>query len=432
MNMEKINIVTLGCSKNLVDSEVIATYLKKQNKQIVFDEFDNIDYQTVIVNTCGFIHDAKEESIDTIMYFLKLKEENKISKLYVTGCLSERYRQEMTTEIPEVDAIFGVDLKEILSNFQVDYKKQLYGERLISTPSHYAYLKIAEGCDRKCGFCAIPAIRGKHISKTIEQLVQEATFLVNSGVKEILLISQDTSYYGKDIYDSFKINELLHRLSAVPNLEWLRLHYLYPAQDTNRIINTISSLSNVCNYVDIPFQHISDKILRSMRRGHSEKINWQIVEHYRKTLPEGALRTTFIVGYPGETDKDFQQLVDFVEQAQFDRLGVFTYSEEDGTFAATLNDDVPEEVKNERKEIIMNIQSQISLRKNQQKIGKTFKVLIDRLEDEHFIGRTEYDSPEVDNEVLIKPAPELKIGNFYEVKITDALEYDLFGEIVSR
>jgi ribosomal protein S12 methylthiotransferase len=426
--MEKINIITLGCSKNLVDSEVIATYLQNQNKVVVFDDFENTDYQTVIVNTCGFIHDAKVESIDTIMYFAKLKQEKIIKQLFVTGCLSERYRKELQADIPEADAIFGVNLLEILKNFNVDYRKNLYGERLISTPSHYAYLKIAEGCNKKCAFCAIPAIRGKHISKTIDEIYNEAQFLVNQGVKEILLISQDTSYYGKDNYNSLKINELLYKISEINNLSWLRLHYLYPTTETIETINTIAKLTNVCNYIDIPFQHASDKILKSMRRGHTQKLNRQIIEHFKNILPQGALRTTFIVGYPGETDKDFRQLVDFIQEAKFDRLGVFTYSEEEGTFAANLKDDVPENIKNERKEIIMDIQTQISLEKNLQKIGKTYKVLIDDYDGTYFIGRTELDSPEVDNEVLIK-SENLEIGEFYNVKITDAAEFDLFGKV---
>lgn len=429
--MDKINIITLGCSKNLVDSEVLATYLNKNNQKVVFDSQKN-DANIIVINTCGFINDAKEESINTILEYANLKELRKIDKLFVTGCLSERYRADLKKEIPEVDAFFGVnELSSILAKLNVDYKKELYGERIYSTPKHYAFLKIAEGCDRKCSFCAIPAIRGKHISQPIEKLKAEAEYLTKKGAKEILLISQDTSFYGKDLYGDYKLKQLLEQLIEIDDLTWLRLHYLYPANHLAPIIDLMAQSPKICNYIDIPFQHVSDNLLNSMRRGHTEKSSRELIEMFRNKVPNGALRTTMIVGYPNETDADFQKLVDFIEEVKFDRLGVFTYSEEEGTYAGTLEDNVPEEVKLERMEQIMDIQSQISLEKNTLKIGQTLKVLVDRKEGEYFIGRTEFDSPEVDNEVLID-AKKLKIGEFYNVKINSAEEFDLFGEIIDN
>jgi ribosomal protein S12 methylthiotransferase len=427
--MNKVNIITLGCSKNLVDSEMLATYLSKNNIEVLFDKYDD-SAKIVVINTCGFIADAKEESIDTILEFAQLKEESAIEKIYVMGCLSERYKKELKEEIPEVDDFFGVnDLPQILQTLRADYKKELYGERLISTPSHYAYLKIAEGCNRKCSFCAIPAIRGPHISQSIEKLTAQAKYLTSKGVKELLLISQDTAYYGKDLYGDFKLKELTEELLKIEQLVWLRLHYLYPTFNIVPIIELMAQNKKLCDYIDIPFQHISNKILRSMRRAHNEKIIRDLVEIFRNKVPLGALRSTFIVGYPGETDKDFQKLVDFIQEVKFDRLGVFTYSEEEGTYAATLPDDVPEKVKIQRMDTIMEIQKNISLEKNQKKIGNTLKVIIDRKENDYFVARTEYDSPEVDNEVLIK-ADNLKIGEFYNVRIFDAFEYDLLAEIM--
>ncbi len=428
--MDKINIITLGCSKNLVDSEVLATYLKKNNQQIVFDSETN-DCNIIVINTCGFINDAKEESVNTILEYANLKGQKQIDKLFVTGCLSERYKTQLVNEIPEVDAFFGVnDLTKILDRLNVDYKKELYGERIYSTPKHYAFLKIAEGCNRKCSFCAIPAIRGNHISQPMEKLIAEAKYLTRKGAKELLLISQDTSFYGKDLYGDFKLRELLEKLVEIDELLWLRLHYLYPANHLEPIVDLMAQNEKICNYIDIPFQHASDKILKSMHRGHTEKTNRDLIDMFRKKVPKGALRTTMIVGYPNETDADFQKLVDFVEEIRFDRLGVFTYSEEEGTFAGTLNDNVPQNIKEERKDYIMQLQSNISLEKNTEKIGKTIKVLIDRQEGDFFIGRTEFDSPEVDNEVLIK-SDNIKIGDFYKVKITSAEEFDLFGQIVN-
>jgi len=428
--MNKINITTLGCSKNLVDSEHLATFLKKNNFLPIFDGGLS-DAETVVINTCGFINDAKEESVDTILQFIEAKKLNVVKKVFVIGCLSERYREDLKSEIPEIDGVFGVnDIPEILKSLNVDYKKELYGERIISTPDHYAFLKIAEGCNRACSFCAIPAIRGKHISQPIEKLVAEANFLVDNGAKELLLISQDTSYYGKDLYNDFRLRNLLDELVKIDKLEWLRLHYLYPANHLEPALKLMAENPKICNYIDIPFQHISNSILSSMKRGHDASKIRQNIELFRKLVPDVALRTTMIVGYPGETDKDFKELLNFVEETKFDRLGAFTYSEEEGTSAASLKDDVSEELKQERLEELMELQSGISLDKNEQKVGKTFKVLIDKQEDDVFIGRTEYDSPEVDNEVIISAENDLKVGSFYKVKIISAEEFDIYGEII--
>ncbi|MBN2892108.1 MAG: 30S ribosomal protein S12 methylthiotransferase RimO [Bacteroidales bacterium] len=425
----KINIITLGCSKNLVDSEVLGTHLHKFKNKIIFDgEIDS--GKIAIVNTCGFINDAKEESIETIMNLVQAKQEKSIEKIYVMGCLSERYKKDLISEIPEVDGFFGVnDLPEILSSLNADSKNILHGERLISTPSHYAFLKIAEGCNRQCAFCAIPMIRGNHISQPVENIVAEADYLTKNGVKELMLISQDLSYYGKDLYGEYHLRKLLDELVKVEKLEWLRLHYLYPTDFLEPVLDLMAQNPKICSYIDIPFQHISSKILKSMKRGHSEKSVRDLVDLFRKKVPDVALRTTMIVGYPGETDEDFRKLVDFVQQADFDRLGVFTYSEEEGTSAAKFKDDVSAELKQERLDEIMEIQSSISLKKNQEKIGKIFKVLIDREEQDYFVGRTEFDSPEVDNEVLIPKTKKLKTGLFYNVKINSAEEFDLIGEV---
>ncbi len=427
--MKKINITTLGCSKNLVDSEHLATYLKNNNYIPVFD--GNIDDAKIaIINTCGFINDAKEESVDTILQFIEAKKNKAVDKVFVMGCLTERYKNEIKTEMPEIDGVFGVnDLPKILKNLEIDYKKELYGERITSTPNHYAYLKIAEGCNRNCSFCAIPAIRGKHISQPIEKIISEAKFIVNKGVKEILLISQDTSFYGKDLYNNFALKKLLDELVKIDKLEWIRLHYLYPANHLEPILKLMAENPKICNYIDIPFQHINSKILKSMHRGHDEAKIRENIELFRTLVPDVALRTTMIVGYPNETDKDFKQLLNFVQETKFDRLGAFTYSEEEGTPAASLPDNVPEEVKQARLDELMEIQSDISLQKNLDKIGKTFKVIIDKKEDNFYIGRTEYDSPEVDNEVIIPINKDLKIGNFYNVKITEAEEFDLYGDV---
>lgn len=429
--MNKLNIITLGCSKNIVDSEFLATYLLKNGIKVVFDEnFDSS--KTIVINTCGFIGDAKEESINTILEAVKAKENGFVEKVFVMGCLSQRYKKTLTTEIPEVDGYFGVaELPKILKTLKIDYKTELIGERIISTPKHYGFLKIAEGCNRKCSFCAIPMIRGKHISIPIENLVKEAKYLSNNGLKELILISQDTSFYGFDLYKDYSLYNLLIELVKNDKIEWLRLHYLYPTETLEPVISLMAENKKICNYIDIPFQHISDNILKSMKRGHTEKSIYNLVEMFRKKISEVALRSTMIVGYPNETDKDFEKLLDFVKQTKFERLGVFTYSHEEDTSASKLNDNVPQKVKQERLDEIMRVQSEISFENNQNKIGKTYKVLIDSEENDYFIGRTEFDSPEVDNEVLIKKDNKIKIGEFINVKIESAEEFDLYGQIVS-
>ncbi len=427
----KVNIITLGCSKNLVDSENLATQLKANNIKIEFDSYDTKS-QVVVINTCGFIQDSKQESIDTILSYIELKEQGNIEQLYVMGCLSERYKHELAKEIPEVDEYFGVNnLKEIIESLGASYKKQLYGERTISTPKHYAYLKISEGCDRKCSFCAIPLIRGKHKSIPIEKLVDQAIRLVNNGVKEILLIAQDITYYGLDIYKKQMLNELLIQLSNINGLEWIRLHYAYPSNFPYDIIKTIKQKANICNYIDIPFQHISNSVLGSMKRGHKGNSIHSIITKFRESIPDIAFRTTLIVGYPGETDSDFELLKEFVREAKFERLGVFTYSEEENTYAADiLKDDISEKTKTLRANEIMEIQQEISAKLNQAKIGKTIRVIIDKIEKNYYIGRTQYDSPEVDNEVLINiEDADLNIGSFYNVKIISSNDFDLFGSI---
>lgn len=426
---KKVNIITLGCSKNLVDSEILATHLSKYKKDIIFE--GNIDSARIaVINTCGFINDAKEESVETIMDFVQAKENNFVDKIFVIGCLSQRYREDLIKDIPEIDGVFGVnDLPQILESMDAKPHKELHGERLISTPSHYAFLKIAEGCNRKCSFCAIPLIRGNHISQPIEKLVAEAKYLAENGVKELILISQDLSYYGKDLYGNFKLRELLDELVKIEKLDWIRLHYLYPTDFLAPVLDLMNKNPKICNYIDIPFQHINNKILKSMKRGHNEDSIHSLIDMFRKKVPDVALRTTMIVGYPGETDEDFKQLVDFVKDAKFDRLGVFTYSEEENTDAANITDDVPEEIKQARLEKIMEIQGNISFENNQAKVGKIFKVIIDREEDDFFVGRTQYDSPEVDNEVLIFKDENIKIGKLYNIKIHSAEDFDLIGKI---
>ncbi|MBN2347820.1 MAG: 30S ribosomal protein S12 methylthiotransferase RimO [Bacteroidales bacterium] len=425
-----INIVTLGCSKNLVDSE----YLMKQlqgNKLKVLHNSNSEKAKTVIINTCGFIKDAKEESIDTILQYVKAKEDGIIDNVFVMGCLSERYKNDLRTEIPAVDQFFGTnDLKQIVESLGADYKTELVGERLLTTPSHYAYLKISEGCDRTCSFCAIPLMRGKHRSKSIENLVSETEYLTNNGAKEIILIAQDLTYYGVDIYRRQRLADLLRELSKIHGIEWLRLHYAYPAQFPKDIIQVIKDHPNICNYLDIPFQHISNHVLKNMRRNHTKQQTYDLIDFIRKEIPDITLRTTLLVGHPGEEEKDFDELKEFVSSVRFDRLGIFTYSEEEDTYAArNFKDSVPEDVKNFRAEEIMNLQNNISKELNDKKIGSVYKVIIDREEGEFYVGRTEADSPEVDNEVLIRSAKKLNIGYFYFVKISEALDYDLFGEI---
>ena len=427
---EKINIITLGCAKNLVDSEVLMTQLKG-NKKDVFHQREDINPDVVIINTCGFIDKAKQESIDTILKHAKEKEEGIIKKLYVTGCLSERYREDLMSDIPEVDGFYGTrDLPELLKNFQAQYRNELLGERIITTDSHYAYLKISEGCNRPCSFCAIPLMRGRHVSKPMEQIVLEAENLVRNGVREIMLIAQDSTYYGIDIYKRRTMSELLKKLSDVEGLDWIRVHYAYPSGFPMDIIEVMSERDNICNYLDIPLQHGSTRMLKIMRRGITREKTDKLIADIREVNPGIALRTTLIAGHPGETEEDFQEMYDFVERSQFDRLGIFTYSHEEGTSAHKLEDDVPEQVKRSRSNKIMALQQKISAEKNMQKVGKTVKVLIDRADANNYYGRTEQDSPEVDNEVII-PTKEmhLRVGDFYDVLITESKEYDLIGKV---
>ncbi len=431
-NKGKINIVTLGCSKNIVDSEVLMGQLKG-NKFEVSHESEKLDFGTVIINTCGFIDNAKQESIDTILKYVDLKEKGEIEKVYVTGCLSQRYKDDLEKEIPNVDAYFGTnDLVRVLKTVGADYKHELIGERLITTPSHYAYFKIAEGCNRPCSFCAIPIMRGGHVSKTIEDLVTEAKHLAKNGTKELILIAQDLTYYGLDIYNDRKLGDLLKYLSDIDGIEWIRMQYAYPSQFPMDVLDVMNDRSNICNYLDMPLQHITDNMLKSMRRGISKRRTIDLVNDIRAKVPDIALRTTLIAGYPGETEKDVEEVLKFVEEMRFDRLGVFTYSHEENTHAFSLVDDVPNEEKQERADQIMAIQQDISLELNQAKVGKQYKVLIDRIEKDHFIGRTEFDSPEVDNEVLITAKDEyLRIGDFVNVEIESAEEFDLYARKIN-
>jgi len=424
---KSVNIITLGCSKNLVDSEQLAGYLNGAGYDVKYDSGDFSDI--AIVNTCGFIQDAKEESIETILDFIRAKTEGKVGKIIVMGCLSQRYAKELSKEIPEVDAFYGVDdILRIARELSDDPRKTLTGERLINTPSHYAYLKIAEGCNRKCSFCAIPMIRGSHRSRKLEDIAKEAEYLSKQGVKELILISQDLSYYGYDLNRQYELPELLNALNRLDKIEWIRLQYLYPAGFPLEILDIIRENDTFCRYIDIPIQHISDKILRSMRRGFSGGDTIRLLNRIKEKLPDAALRTTIITGYPGETEKDFKQLLDFVEDFRFERLGAFTYSEEEGTSAAGLKDSVPQQIKQERLEQLMQLQENISYEKNRNMIGSRQKVLIDRLEGDYYIGRTQYDSPEVDNEVLIPQSDSnLQPGRFYNISIVDAQPFDLTG-----
>ena len=424
----KINVITLGCSKNIYDSEVLMGQLKA-NEMDVEHESNKDDANVVVINTCGFIDNAKEESINTIIEQAERKSDGKIDKLFVTGCLSERYKPDLEKEIPNVDEYFGTtDLPKLLQALGADYKHELIGERLTTTPRHYAFLKIAEGCDRPCSFCAIPLMRGKHKSKSIEDLVTEATKLAKDGVKELILIAQDLTYYGLDLYKSRRLADLLRALSEVEGIEWIRLHYAFPTGFPEDVLEVIRNNDKVCNYIDIPLQHISDSVLKSMRRGTTHQKTDALLRKFRQEVPGIAIRTSLIVGYPGETEEDFQELKQWVNDTAFDRLGVFTYSHEENTHAHLLEDDVPEEVKHQRAEEIMELQSDISYRLNQEKVGQTFKVLFDRKEGEYFIGRTEFDSPDVDNEVLVKATDSyVRMGDFAQVKITHADHYDLYG-----
>ena len=420
-----INVITLGCSKNIYDSEVLMGQLKANKKEVVHEEEGNI----VVINTCGFIDNAKEESVNTILEQIQNKEAGKVDEVYVTGCLSERYKPDLEREIPQVDAYFGTsDLPQLLKVLGADYKYELVGERLLTTPKHFAYLKIAEGCDRPCSFCAIPLMRGKHRSTPIEDLVQQAQQLAKEGVKELMLIAQDLTYYGLDLYKKRRLADLLRALAAVEGIEWIRLHYAFPTGFPEDVLEVMRTEEKICNYLDIPLQHIADPILKSMRRGTTQEKTTALLQKFRAEVPGIILRTSLIVGYPGETEADFEILKNWVKEMRFERLGCFTYSHEENTHAHQLEDDVPEEVKQQRSNAIMEIQSQISWEHNQSCVGKTFRCLIDRKEGVHFVGRTFMDSPDVDNEVLIDATKYyLKQGDFAEIKITEATDYDLIG-----
>lgn len=428
LKKNKINVVTLGCSKNVYDSEVLMGQLKANGKTVAHEEEGNI----VVINTCGFIDNAKEESVNTILDFVQKKDAGDVDKVFVTGCLSERYKPDLIKEIPDVDQYFGTtELPQLLKALGADYKHELIGERLTTTPKNYAYLKIAEGCDRPCSFCAIPLMRGKHKSTPIEDLVIESEKLAAKGVKELILIAQDLTYYGLDLYKKRNLSELLKALVKIDGIDWIRLHYAFPTGFPMDVLEVMNTEPKVCNYLDIPLQHISDHILKSMRRGTTKAKTTELIKEFRAQVPKMAIRTTLIVGYPGETEEDFQTLKQWVKQMRFERLGCFTYSHEENTHAYNLNDDVPDEIKQERANEIMEIQAQISWELNQQKIGSTCKVIIDRKEGNYFIGRTESDSPDVDNEVIIDATQVyLKTGEFVDVVINDAADFDLYAEVV--
>jgi ribosomal protein S12 methylthiotransferase len=429
---QRVNVVTLGCSKNIYDSEILMGQLKGNHFDVVHEAEVVSSDDIIVINTCGFIDNAKQESIDTILQYSELKEQGKVGKVIVTGCLSERYKPELEAEITNIDAYFGTnDLQNLLNNLGVNYKHELIGERLLTTPSHFAYFKIAEGCNRPCSFCAIPLMRGKHVSKSMDDLVTEAMKLARNGTKELILIAQDLTYYGLDLYGKRNLDELLRRLSDVNGIEWIRLQYAYPSGFPMEILDVMNERENICNYLDMPLQHISDNMLKSMRRGITKQKTIDLVNSIRDKVPGIAMRTTLITGYPGETEQDFAEMAEWVEETRFDRLGCFTYSHEEKTHAHTLIDDVPENIKQDRTEAIMEIQQGISFEKNQQKIGNTYKVLIDRKDGEHFVGRTEFDSPEVDNEVLIDARLNYAtVGSFVHVKIDSAEDFDLYGQIV--
>lgn len=427
---QKVNIITLGCSKNLVDSEVLSGQLMA-NDYDVRHESQKLDHGIVVINTCGFIEKAKEESVNTILEQVELKKQGRLRKVYVTGCLSERYRESLAIEIPEVDAWFGtLELPQILNQFNADYKAELVGERLLSTPKHYAYLKIAEGCNRTCSFCAIPLMRGPHVSRTIESIVDEAKRLVSVGVKEIMLIAQELTYYGLDIYKKRELPKLLRALSDINGLEWIRLHYAYPSKFPLEIIDVMKERENICNYLDMPLQHASNNMLKAMKRQITREEMEETIAAIRSRIPGICLRTTLISGFPGETEADVEELKTFLKQMEFDRVGIFSYSHEEGTSAYSLVDDVTPEEKESRSQEIMDVQQEISYRKNMDKIGKTFKVLVDKKESGRYIGRTEFDSVEVDNEVIINHDGRLDIGEFVQVQITGAYDFDLEGVVI--
>lgn len=429
LKKDKVNIITLGCSKNMVDSEVLSGQLLANDINVVHEN-SKLDHNIVVVNTCGFIDKAKEESINTILDQVELKRKGKLDKVYVTGCLSERYKNNLETDIPEVDAFFGtMELPLILKQFEADYKSELIGERLLATPKHYAYLKISEGCNRTCSFCAIPLMRGKHQSRTMESLISEAERLVRMGVKEIMLIAQELTYYGLDIYKKRSLPDLLNRLADIPGLEWIRLHYAYPSKFPLEILDVMRDRDNICNYLDMPLQHASDNMLKAMRRQITQAEMNELIYAVRERVPGICLRTTLIAGFPGETREDIENMKSFLQMHRFDRVGIFTYSHEEGTSAHDLEDNIPHEEKEERAQEVMEVQQEISLEKNLEKVGKTFKVLIDKKESGRYLGRTEFDSVEVDNEVIISSKQKLPIGDFVNVKITKAYDYDLEGEV---
>lgn len=432
LRKDKVNIITLGCSKNMVDSEVLSGQLQANDIEVVHENRKR-DHNIVIVNTCGFIEKAKEESINTILDQVDLKKKGKLDKVYVTGCLSERYKNNLEEEIPEVDAYFGtMELPAILKRFEADYKADLMGERLLYTPEHYAYMKISEGCNRTCSFCAIPLMRGKHVSRPIESLVDEAKRLVDRGVKEVMLIAQELTYYGLDIYKKRELPKLLHALADVKGLEWIRLHYAYPSKFPIEIIDAIKERDNICNYLDMPLQHAANNMLRAMKRQITREEMEDLIGDIRQRIPDICLRTTLIAGFPGETRDDVEELKTFLQKMRFDRVGIFTYSHEESTSAFDLADDVPADEKEERAQEIMEVQQEISLEKNQEKVGKVFKVLVDKKEAGRYLGRTEFDSVEVDNEVIIQSKKRLTPGEFVHVKITKAYDYDIEGEVVDN
>ncbi len=430
LKRDKVNIITLGCSKNLVDSEVLSGQLMANEIDVVHESTKK-DHNIVVINTCGFIEKAKEESINTILDQVELKRKGRLDKVYVTGCLSERYKNNLETEIPEVDAYFGtMELPLILKQFEADYRAELIGERLLSTPTHYAYMKISEGCNRTCSFCAIPLMRGQHVSRPVESLVDEAKRLVQSGVKEVMLIAQELTYYGLDIYKKRELPRLLHALADVQGLEWIRLHYAYPSKFPLEIIDVMKERDNICNYLDMPLQHAANNMLKAMKRQITREEMEDLVGEIRSRIPDICLRTTLIAGFPGETQDDVEELKGFLQKMRFDRVGIFSYSHEEGTGAYDLADDVPQEEKESRAQEIMEVQQEISYEKNTEKIGKIFKVLVDKREAGKYLGRTEFDSVEVDNEVIIQSKKRLKPGDFVQVKITKAYDYDIEGEVV--
>lgn len=431
LHPKKVNIITLGCSKNMVDSEVLSGQLRANEIEVVHEN-EKLDHQIVVVNTCGFIDKAKEESVNTILEQVELKKKGKLEKVYVTGCLSERYKQNLETEIPEVDAYFGtMELPQLLKKLEASYQSELIGERLLATPSHYAYLKISEGCNRTCSFCAIPLMRGGHVSRTMESLVAEAELLVKRGVKEIMLIAQELTYYGLDLYKKRALPDLLNRLADIKGLEWIRLHYAYPSKFPLEILDVMRERSNICNYLDMPLQHAADPMLKAMKRQITRSEMEELLDAIRAKVPGICLRTTLITGFPGETREDVEELKSFLAKQRFDRVGIFTYSHEEDTSAHTLADTLMQEEKEARAQEIMEFQQEISYELNQEKIGKVYRVLIDKKEAGRYLGRTEFDSVEVDNEVVVNTNKKLTIGDFVQVKITKAYDYDLEGELVS-